>query len=35
MDLKGKICEGVDCVNLARGKEKRQATVSKKINSGK
>jgi len=32
MDLKGKVCEGVDCINLARGREKRQATVSKKIN---
>ena len=30
-DLKGKFCEGMVCITLARGREKRQATVSKKI----
>jgi len=32
MDLQGKVCEAVDCINLAWGREKRQANVSKKIN---
>jgi hypothetical protein len=31
-DLKGKFCEGMDCITLARGREKRQDAVSKKIN---
>ena len=31
MDFEGKVCEVMDCINLARGREKRQATVSKKI----
>jgi hypothetical protein len=32
MNLKGKVCEGMDIITLERGREKRQVTVSKKIN---